>query len=494
MKTIMLSLGFMLSVNVLFTQHSFEKLILDPEDQIINHITEDDGGSIILVGRIHNIDTYYSGGYIIKIDSLGEIIQEKIIQQTDTSSCMLFNIHYFNNYYYILGSHSSINPDTVELWYLKLNSQLDIENEKFLHLPSERWFSFMKSIIDSDTNIVITGYTAHRDTTGPSPIPYNHNPFFYKLSLAGDSLTSKFMNLPFKLTHSTDIIEKKITSGYFAYGNDFADIPGSGQRFELSKDFDSLDVDSIPYRLSGFYYSSAWLNDTSIIICGQGGPETTPSYSLNVLSHTEENIPVDYNYFKMAGDIRDHPALYFGVSKNEENIYVGGNSNFDYANPFWSGNDSWYHLIKINPDITPIWEYWYGGDAYYFMYSILATNDGGCVMVGNRYDDQTQYMERDIYIAKVNSDGLIVWTQEIPTDSQITLVYPNPGTSQLNIKTKKKDQLFELININGQVVIKQFLYENRSTINTESLNPGMYFYRLIDEKNKSVETGKWIKK
>jgi len=406
---------------------------------------------------------------------------------------MLFNIHYFNNYYYILGSHSSINPDTVELWYLKLNSQLDIENEKFLHLPSERWFSFMKSIIDSDTNIVITGYTAHRDTTGPSPIPYNHNPFFYKLSLAGDSLTSKFMNLPFKLTHSTDIIEKKETPGYFAFGNDIADLPMSGQRFELSKDFDSLNIVEIPLHIRG-NMSSIWQNDTSILICGQGGPETTPSYSLNVLSHTEDNVPIDYNYFKMEGEIRDYPTMYDGLSTNADNIYIGGNSNFDYSNPFWSGNDSWYHLIKINPDITPIWEYWYGGDAYYFMYSILATNDGGCVMVGNRYDDQTQYMERDIYIAKVNSDGLIVWTQEIPTDSQITLVYPNPGTSQLNIKTKKKDQLFELININGQVVIKQFLYENRSTINTESLNPGMYFYRLIDEKNKSVETGKWIKK
>jgi hypothetical protein len=63
--------------------------------------------------------------------------------------------------------------------------------------------------------------------------------------------------------------------------------------------------------------------------------------------------------------------------------------------------DSWFHLIKINPDISPIWEYWYGGDAYYFLYSILATNDGGCIMVGNRYDYETQNQERDIFIVKL---------------------------------------------------------------------------------------------
>lgn len=489
MKTLIIIVVLILSANAMHAQHSFERIISDPEDQIIYHITEDNNGNFILVGRMHHIDTYRAGGYILQIDSSGEVVQEKIIHQSDTSSCIFFNIHYYQDTFYVLGSHTNLCPDTLfSLIYLKLNSQLIIESEKFLNIPSDRWFSYMKSIIDSDTNIVITGYTTREDTTGPSPIPYNNDPFFYKISLSGDSLTSYFMSLPYKLTLSTDIIEKRDSLGYFAFGNDIADLPLKGQRFELSKGFDSLYVVGIPASVDG-YISSSWLNDTALLICGEGW-----SYSIGVLTHTEDNIPIDYNCFKMEGDPRDHPALYKSLSIHEGNNYIGGTSNMDYANPFFSTYDSWFHLIKINPDLTPVWEYWYGGDAYYFMYSILATNDGGCLMVGNRYDDQTQSMERDIYIAKVNSDGLIVWTQEIPIDRQVTTVYPNPGTNQLNIKTKRKEQLFELININGQVVIKQILFENRNTINTESLNSGMYLYRLIDEKNKSVETGKWIKK
>lgn len=477
--------------NVIYAQHSFDRLISSPEDQVINQAIEDEEGNFVLVGKLKNNNTNLYDGYLIKLNMQGELLNELVIQNSDSSS-LFFNIHNHNNFMYVLGEVFHANNEA-RLWFIILNGNLSIVDEQLLYAPTGRWFSYMKSIIDSDTNIVITGYTTREDTTGPSPIPYNNDPFFYKLSLSGDSLTSYFMSLPHKLTLSTDIIEKGETPGYFAFGNDFVELPLTGQRYEISKDFDSINVLEIPYHIRG-YISSTWLNDTSILLCGQGGPETTPSYSLNVLSTLEDNAPIDYNYFKIEGDMRDHPALFSSVSRNGDNIYIGGNSNFDYANPFWSSNDSWYHLIKINPDITPIWEYWYGGDAYYFLYSILATNDGGCLMVGNRYDDQTQYMERDIYIAKVNSDGLIVWTQEIPIDLQVTTVYPNPGTNQLNIKTKKKDQLFELININGQVVIEQILFENRNTINTESLNSGMYFYRLIDEKNKSIETGKWIKK
>jgi hypothetical protein len=207
-----------------------------------------------------------------------------------------------------------------------------------------------------------------------------------------------------------------------------------------------------------------------------------------------ENEAIDYNYFKLEeGNMRDYESIKNGVSKNGENIYIGGTSNFDYANPFFSSNDSWYHLIKVNEDLSPIWEYWYGGDAYYLLYSILATSDGGCIMAGIRYDDEIQNLERDIYISKVNSDGLVVWTREIEPPKSISTVYPNPGTDYFNIKTSDEASDFELINQNGQRVIKQHISEDSKQINTETLQPGMYFYKLTNQKTNTAETGKWIK-
>ena len=469
-------------------QHTFEKTISSPEDQIINSIIEDNNGNYLMAGRKKNNETSHYNGYLLKIDSTGNLLQEEIFEQNNTISSTLFNIHFVNNYYYILGSKMVVYPDTSMLWYLKLNSNIEIENEKLLNIPNNRWFSYINSIIDSDTNFVVTGYTTRIDGTNN----YNHDAFFYKLNINGDSLNSKFYTSYIPLYFSFDIIESQDVSKYYAFVSHFENT-SIGQKLILNKNLDSLDIDSIPMGIYDFY-SPININDNEILLCGKGSPDQSALYALNVISINDQTELINYNSFKIEGGMRDHPTMYNGVSNNEENIYIGGTSNLDYANPFWSTFDSWFHLIKINTDISPIWEYWYGGDAYYFLYSILVTNDGGCIMVGNRYDYETQNQERDIYIAKVNGDGLIVWTQEISIDKQLTMVYPNPGTNMLNIKTDNKKLDFELINLNGQIVIRQIVNNNHKTINTESLQSGMYFFRLIDKKNKTIEKGKWIKK
>lgn len=250
---------------------------------------------------------------------------------------------------------------------------------------------------------------------------------------------------------SFDIIEKSDQTGYYTYGRWYTGLLTlAGQRFELTKEFDSVNIVTVPHFINN-YVSSEMLNDSIIIIYGGGTGGEIPSYSLCVLTTTIDNDPIDFNHFKIEGDMRDYPALFRGLSINGNNIYMGGTSNLDYFNPFFSTLDSWFHLIKINPDITPVWENWYGGDAYYFLYSILATTDGGCLMVGNRYDYETQDQERDIYIAKVNTEGLIVWTQEIQPDESLFSIYPNPGNESLNINSPLDHLQVQLFGLTGRM-------------------------------------------
>ena len=191
--------------------------------------------------------------------------------------------------------------------------------------------------------------------------------------------------------------------------------------------------------------------------------------------------------------MRDHTAIYHGVDYHNNNIYVGGTSNFNYSDPFFSTSDSWFHLIKINPDISPIWEYWYGGDAYYVLYSILATSDGGCLMVGNRFDDELQDQERDIYVAKVNDEGLILWTQEIRPDKPLSYVYPNTGTDYCNINSSIGELQIHFHNFSGQLLSSSRLHEGNNLINTIVWPAGIYLYRIYDSKQQLIQSGKWIK-
>lgn len=471
----------------LFAQCTFEKTISGPDDQVINQIIVDGNSNYLMAGRIKDNETAQTCGYLILLDSCGNLIQEKIMCPNDTISTIFFNALFFDNYFYILGSVMLSSPDSSKLWYLKFNLNLQIEEEKYLSIPSGRWISYMNSIIDSDTNIVITGYTTRIDSTSS----YNNDAYFYKIDIEGDSLCSKFCASPDPLYNSYDIIESPDHSKYYAFVSHFTNT-STGQKLVLSKTFDSLYLDAIPLGIYDFY-SPTLVNDSNILLCGKRISGLSEEYVLNVITIDEQSALIDYNFFMKDVKMREHPAMYNGVSKNGESIFVAGTSNFSYSNPFWSTFDSWFHLIKINPDITPVWEYWYGGDAYYFLYSILATHDGGCIMVGNRYDYETQDQERDIYIAKVNSEGIILWTQEIPFTRGSSIVYPNPGTNSLNVRHEYQESGIELIDLFGRVVINQSIDNQNNTINTTTLLPGVYFYRLIDKKNNTLETGKWVK-
>jgi hypothetical protein len=484
---LLLMMLFVVSSLQIHSQNTFQNTISSPDDQVINCVTEDDNGNFILVGRNYPIGLDIACGYLIRINSAGDLLDEMVLDSSQGSS-ILFNVSFFNDSLYIIGS-KYIDTINSRLLYLKLDKNLVKIDEKYLGMPSKNWFSYMKSIIDSDSDFVITGYTSRWDTVST----LNNDVFFYKLSLEGDSINSNFITSDNSLTLSFDIMENSDHTGYYAYGKKYSGISGrSGERFELSKQFDSLDIVIIPKDIHA-YISSEWLNDSVIIITGNGEPPEVPSYSLSVLTTTPENEPIDYNHFKIEDPMRDHTALYRGVSFKEENIYVGGTSNLDYANPFFGTSDSWFHLVKVNPDLSPIWEYWYGGDAYYFLYSILATSDGGCLMVGNRYDYEVQEQERDIYVVKVNSDGLIVWTQEIDPGQAMFSIYPNPGKDLIQIKMPSGEFEFELFDLNGQILIRQQVSNQMNLINTSHLKAGIYFYRITDQRNQIISTGKWIK-
>ncbi len=474
-------------------QQTFEKVIAYPEDEMVNSVVEDNEGNFVMVGRIYDIETNRRSGYVLKIDGEGNLLRRKIIKQSDTSTCLFHNIHFFNGQYYTLGA-SQLDSGVDRLWYLKLNQNLEILNEKTLNIAYGRDIQYGNSILDSDTNFVITGYTIESEAKETDREMYDYDTYFYKISIDGDSIIAKFKADVFPLNISYDIIETNDNSKYYAFGWNIAkNLRLDTQMHVLNHDFDSLATYEVPNGVFG-YFSPTYLDDGHILICCNGPGTSLDPNALVVLSLNDQAEIMHLNYFERENDMDEYPSFQNGISKRDDFIYAGGTSNFDIYNPFYSFNNSWFHLIRINPDITPVWEYWYGGDAYYFLYSILATSDGGCLLVGSRYDDAVQYMERDIYVVKVNSDGLIVWTQEIPVDQQQMLVYPNPGTSYFAVQTRNQQLELELISLNGQVVIKQTLNSDANTVETERLPSGIYFYRLTNTRTHAIESGKWIKK
>jgi hypothetical protein len=143
------------------------------------------------------------------------------------------------------------------------------------------------------------------------------------------------------------------------------------------------------------------------------------------------------------------------------------------------------------------WERFYGGDAQYVMYTIIASNDGGCIISGTRYDylNATE-KELDIHILKLNNEGLLVGTrEETAIEMREALVFPNPGTNylKLRIAAQYKQSTFELFDMNGKKVLTQQINGKWGEVNTTLLNAGTYIYNIYNSGG-LFESGKWVKR
>lgn len=475
-----------------FSQQTFEILLSNPKDETIQDIIEEENGNFLLAGRSIINESSSISGYILQLDSFGNVLFESTSFPIGDYA-WFSSVYKINDNYYLLGTiKETVKPKDDRLWYLKLNLDLQVVDQKTFPLPMNRWFSYINSIVDSDTNFVLTGYVTRNDTTPGGVVFPNHDAFFYKISLEGDSLASHFYTSEIRWHFSFDIIESTDKSKYYAYVSHF--ISGvteyDSQRLTLDKNLDSIALEPIPFYMYD-PNSPVYLNETDVLISGKG----TGDYPRNhvIAIHNEAGEIINTNHFKKE-PYREQPPMKNGISKFGDNIFVGGISNFDIGNPFWSTQNSWFHLVKVNTDLSMVWEKWFGGDAYYFMYNILATRDGGCIMVGNRYDDQTQNQERDVYIVKVNGDGLIVWEREISMNDRFSIVYPNPG-HQLNIRlaAQHSQALLSLFDQYGRLVLQQQLTQPESLVETTHLLPGVYLYQLAGPTGLS-ESGKWVKK
>lgn len=258
---------------------------------------------------------------------------------------------------------------------------------------------------------------------------------------------------------------------------------------ELNSDFEITASYTIPWYL-GDLTTVKKTNDSSLIIAGKK-TFAKDDYQLGIIETDLQNNLLKYNDFGK-NDTTDYPGNHNTMDFLEiDNIYYGGTSNLTY--PYFSTIPSWLLLNKIDEDLNLKWQKYYGGDACYLLMSILLTQDGGCVLAGSRFDYQTQNQERDVYILKVNEDGLITWARNIPKVTKEILIYPNPGNDKIYIKTFKVNLSIELFDSKGHEMIKHKIINQNINLNTSNLNSGVYLYRILNENNIIIETGQWIK-
>lgn len=473
-----------------FGQTSFCYIVSTPDDERIFDGTEDEFGNYYLVGGKLTADPYSSSAYLLVLNNDGELVYEHEFYIEDTLShfgC----INYTNDSIIIFGAKGSISSGIKdELWVLILDGDFNVIKSKTFNLNGY-YIGDLRSMINDKGNYVICGLA---DTPQEGP-----DIFFYEIYGLGDSIKESILVLE-GTQWGFDLIQKQ-NRGYkvFAYGS-FPDAPNSlGKIVEFDSLFNYISADSIPYTLWS-NHTAKWLNESSYLVSGNKPIHNPARKDIGIIKLNADDVFITGNHFGKTGDTISYagscPNFDF-ISSDE--IFFGGASNIIPEQGIYQTEDSWLLLNNLDSNLNLNWQRFYGGDAFYYLRGLKATQDGGCLMMATRYDEKTQDHELDIYILKVDSNGLLTSTGNGPTiPVQQLAIIPNPARDIILVRYpdifgSDKNEI-EIINSQGIPVRKVFITNNpaETEINISGLTAGLY-YLVLKVEGKKAATGKLVK-
>jgi hypothetical protein len=184
-----------------------------------------------------------------------------------------------------------------------------------------------------------------------------------------------------------------------------------------------------------------------------------------------------------------HPGALKALAMHPDYFFVGGLAFRPHSPDNYPNYDNFIMAYAFNYDLDSLWTTHIGNDAYYVLYYISPTPDGGCVLAASRYDWRKGDEKRNAFIAKIPKPDITAISD--PDKSQpLATIFPNPGGSHFLIQTALANFTLQLYDLQGQLLLTQ---QNRKEVNTEKLPSGCYLYRIVAE-NGQATNGKWVKK
>jgi len=488
-------IAFILIPLSLICQNSFELKIITGLDDSANDILQCAEGNYIFVGSSTDNVNVKSQGIIYKISPVGNIIHNIEIAKTDTLVYldMLDTIdgkvvacgrlvEFIQNEYY-----SSI-------YLVYFNLDLEILSEKIISLPPQYTLAYYRMMKTDGDKMYIAGMARHVDY-----LTYMFDVFLYELSAVGDSVNANFtLREGIQFAEGYLLLPNNEGHYIFSFGS-WGNEQGTIVKYDADLNF--IETDTLPLNIFWDNYAMN-LPSGNYLVSGRQWFDTSPGIAggeekRSVLYNMQQpNIPTTFYNYHMGTDTLSMPAALrsFDITNSGE-IYFSGTANVEFSYP-WQQNPSWIFLSKLDENLGQLWTKFYGGDMFYHIYTVKASQDGGAIMACRTYDYETQYLEHDIVILKVDEDGLVTGLGD--ETAQITahdaIVYPNPGSNYLKVESGPQidGALFELFGMTGKMAIRETLNSRLMEINTGHLPSGNYTYR-ITWQNRQVGSGKWVK-
>jgi hypothetical protein len=471
MKIIITFISFFFSSS-LFAQNTFEVEYKD-DKYFSPFIVETQNQGFLLKVRTQDTDGVYRDEVSI-LDQNGKKLKSKKIHPNDTVTYGMNKIIATDTGF--VGFGQIIYDKELkesDLWVVVIDKNLNITKELKSPLTRGIVVNAMDATLHK-SNYFVAGYAESNQSR-----PYV---FLGKIDIQKNTINIKDS---VKL-----VLETEYVTNIMSF-NDNLFVSRDGSLVEISDSLTLLkkptvNFSSIPNKPGIVQGELVKLSDTEFIMAGV---TDNPPFDLNIMKVKYPYIQASSPYIFGKKDTMDFPAITTTASaQNANNIYFGGTSNLNFFNK--PDAFSWFLLANFDSTIKPRWQKYYGGDANYIMFGVVATSDGGCLMYGTKYYNNT---ESTTYLLKVNSLGQLLAADGTPLPEENIKVFPNPARDILNISASDSEahltiQCFD--NQGRSVYVCDF---NRfAQINVSEWPHGLYHCLIRDKNGAIVKTEKVV--
>lgn len=448
------TLSFIVLTIPIFGQSSFEYLLDDNKDHWPWSIVELNDNYII------NVWQERTSTLIIKLDNNGSLI-DSVGLYNPNGTCILGNLLVSDSNQIIgLGIYTI---DTLEyLWFVKFDEELSIIEEKIHYIKDFCGYD-LPAIINQEGNIIMatTIEKAFMDFKSCT-VELNQN---------GEILLYKEFESPGMLQRIYDILEDTNNNLYklIAY-----------RQFEKSS---SIAIINLDYQFdifsqfvmweTGELNNAKWISQNRYVLSAKYLAKSYCDMKLLKMSDDDSEISSiiigEEDFFENPGNVRNMDFI------DPQDIFYAGMKGYTWPEPYLNF-PNWLLLNKLDSTLNIEWQRKYGGDANYYLHTVLATSDGGFIMCSGRYDHNYQNEELDAYILKVDSDGLITNTSENEYNKEGLIIYPNPAKDLISFKTELRVSRVEIYNGLGQQILT---YSGLvKSLNISQLYRGIYYVKV----------------
>ena len=455
-------------INSAFTQEETFRYINNDLDFQTGYATfEDENGDFIIAAGDEITTTIY------KLNNQGELLESNTLDFVDYET-QVFSIEQdeLGGAYRLIGATNNTEHDSLFINIITLADNLEVlSNSPFLMSPAGRIFTFRCETSYPDTTLC-AGFLQNFSS-------FQLEPFVFKIS---ENLTFDFAFYQTGEAFSS-IVAVPEEDYYLAYGFGL---------FKIRPDLSVIEIQS-PAPFALFPEGNTMrLNDSLMLYTGKEIDEEGRDVVIGTAKKDGEEI--NLARIGLSGDTIDHPAKFRSIDvKYQDKIYAAGHTDVVINLDPYLEFETRFFIAQLDNEMNINWEQYYGGDAYYIMHGVLATEDGGCLVYGRRHDFINNPGVIELYVMKVDENGDVISSNSIPLGREEFTIFPNPFHNELYLKSESIVELskVKIYDIAGRIMLTATNFSSR--LDTSTLPVGAFVLVVEDKTGKILFRKKIIK-